>query len=108
MLCKIIELDCLDCEFMQFIMLQEVCALRKQYELRIQAAESETNEYVAALNAATNEVLTFHKFYQGLDTENNNATSSMYFTDLQFQELVETEHMLELYSKFYNKQNDDF
>lgn len=56
----------------------------------------------SALEAATNEVYTFHKFYQDLDSANNNKSSSMYLSDSQLTELVDTEYMLELYNKFYN------
>lgn len=81
--------------------MRDVCCLRRRFDERLKMAEAETQEYISALNAATDEVLTFHKFYQDLDSANNNTSSSMYLSDKQIQELVETEYMLELYSKFY-------
>ncbi|XP_075233264.1 uncharacterized protein LOC142331324 [Lycorma delicatula] len=81
---------------------REVCDLRKIYRQRINDEEHQAKNYICAMEAAAEEVHTFHKFYHELDSNFDNI-NSLYLNDGQVRELIEIELMLENYQRFYNQ-----
>jgi hypothetical protein len=53
------------------------------------------------LEKACEEVRAFHKFYQGLDGDSH-AEDALLLSGSQLEELWETEHLYDQYSKFYS------
>lgn len=78
---------------------EEVRSLRAQHQRRFDEEERASYEKIEALKKASAEVLAFEKFYQGLDNEKED--NAAFLSDIEIQELMETEIMLEQYDRYY-------
>uniref|UniRef100_A0A1B6IIU0 Uncharacterized protein n=2 Tax=Homalodisca liturata TaxID=320908 RepID=A0A1B6IIU0_9HEMI len=79
--------------------IQECCELKNRYDEEFKRISTITEEKIRILKNASEEVLLFQKFYRGVGAGDDKVC--LYMTDIQVQELMETEQMLEQYSKFY-------
>uniref|UniRef100_A0A1B6M0Z1 Uncharacterized protein n=2 Tax=Graphocephala atropunctata TaxID=36148 RepID=A0A1B6M0Z1_9HEMI len=79
--------------------LEECCQLKIRYDEELKRIRTITEEKIRILKNASDEVLLFQKFYRGVGAGDDQVC--LYMTDIQVQELMETEQMLEQYSKFY-------
>ncbi|KAG8270576.1 hypothetical protein J6590_082858 [Homalodisca vitripennis] len=77
----------------------ECCELKNRYDEEFKRISTITEEKIRILKNASEEVLLFQKFYRGVGAGDDKVC--LYMTDIQVQELMETEQMLEQYSKFY-------
>uniref|UniRef100_A0A1B6G342 ETS domain-containing protein n=1 Tax=Cuerna arida TaxID=1464854 RepID=A0A1B6G342_9HEMI len=79
--------------------IQECCELKNRYDEEFKRISTITEEKIRILKNASEEVMVFQKFYRGVGAGDDKVC--LYMTDIQVQELMETEQMLEQYSKFY-------
>lgn len=79
--------------------MEELRRLQGEYQKRLENEELASFEKIDALKKASAEVLAFEKFYQGLD--NDKKDNAVFLSDIEIQELMETEIMLEQYDKYY-------
>lgn len=80
--------------------MQECCQLRDLHDREFDKITRITEEQIKILKDASEEVLLFQNFYKGVGSAADDKVC-IYMTDLQVQELMETEDMLEKYTKFY-------
>lgn len=93
---------CLSCLFLS-ILKQEVHAVKLRYENEFEKEERISRERINALKTASEEVLAFEKYYQGLDGDKPfRNRNSILLTDTEIEELIETECMLEQYDRYYD------
>lgn len=79
--------------------MEELRRLQGEHQKRLENEELASFEKIEALKKASAEVLAFEKFYQGLDNDKND--NAVFLSDIEIQELMETEIMLEQYDKYY-------
>jgi len=78
--------------------LDQCRAVKMQYDQELKRIQEITEGKIRILREASEEVLLFQKFYKGVGARDDN---DLYMTDIQVQELMETEEMLEQYRQFY-------
>lgn len=75
--------------------------MQGEHQKRLENEERASFEKIEALKKASAEVLAFEKFYQGLD--NDKKDNAVFLSDIEIQELMETEIMLEQYDRYYKQ-----
>lgn len=78
--------------------MQECEALKFRYVEEHERLKRQIEKQIRQLKEASEEVLLFQKYYRGVRATDDSACL---YSDVQVQELIETEQMLESYSKFY-------
>ncbi|XP_054260921.1 uncharacterized protein LOC128985456 isoform X2 [Macrosteles quadrilineatus] len=79
--------------------LNQCRSVKEQFDLELKRIEEITEAKIRILRDAEEEVLLFQKFYKGVGAQDD---TEMYLTEIQVQELMETEEMLEKYKEMYN------
>lgn len=75
--------------------------LKNRFDMQLDEITKTTEQKVMALKQACDEVMSFQKFYKGVGATDEEVC--MYMTDIQVEELMETEEMLERYSQYYQQ-----
>lgn len=81
------------------VLLQECVHLKNQFDEQLEQIKRSTEHSVLTLKRACDEVLSFQKFYKGVGA--TDRAVCMYMSDIQVEELMETEEMLDRYPKYY-------
>ncbi|PSN34884.1 hypothetical protein C0J52_16732 [Blattella germanica] len=81
--------------------LQDVEQVHLEYDRARHAVEERSSIKYRNLLEACDEVKAFHMFYRGLDPKSESG-DTLYLSDVEIQELWNTEHLYEQYKQFYS------